>query len=69
MDPYSIKAGQTFDYAGDRYTATADATGEFNTYVRCTNHRTGTEGEIVIRHGNTVTPVEKTAEWPDPSPL
>lgn len=55
---YAIKAGDKFVYAGVTYRATADATGEFNAYVRCYNDLLGSDTEIVIRHGVNVEVIE-----------
>lgn len=55
---YDIKAGDKFVYGGISYRATADATGEFNAYVRCYNDRLGADTEIIIRHGASVEIIE-----------
>ena len=55
---YDIKAGDKFQYGGMIYRATADATGEFNAYVRCYHDLTGTDTEIIVRHGDGVEMLE-----------
>jgi hypothetical protein len=52
ISAYDVKAGDTFTYCGETYTATANATGEFNAYIKVTR---GGGGEIRIPHGDTVT--------------
>jgi hypothetical protein len=50
-----VKAGDKFRYGGQTYRATANATGEFNAYIRCYNDATGSDTEIIVPHGNIVT--------------
>lgn len=51
---FEIKAGDKFQYGGDTYRATQNATGEFNTYVKVYNNRTGADSEIFIPSGTMV---------------
>lgn len=52
---YDIKAGDRFTYGGNTYTATADATGEFNAYIEAISEATGQPTTVVIAHGNNPT--------------
>lgn len=50
---FNIRKGDTFTYRGETFTAAADATGEFSTYVKVEDYH-GSPSEIYIPSGTQV---------------